>query len=291
MYEEKLIALLLATATIVSACGAEAKESDEEDVENIDEEESSKSDEAEEDDDDDEGDGNGLFGLGDGAATTDTNEPAAAETQTVGDMQAVSNGQPTTVTYIDDASVTVEQSDVNANLWVITNTSTTTYHIQPKESSNGDMIVDSSFAPGEVLYYFAASDDGEITKDSFKFSTDDAYEMGSEFDTQCAVVTASFDDSKCNDYGDTTMYALDDVWEAYKEKMIYEDVESRQYDARVVYFRLYDADGNVIYEPASADEFSEWMGMYCAFLVEGIYWDPSVITNWDHAEFYVKAQY
>jgi hypothetical protein len=47
------------------------------------------------------------------------------------------------------------------------------------------------------------------------------------------------------------MYALDDVLEAIKEEMIYEDVESRQYDARVVYFRLYDADGNVIYEPAN----------------------------------------
>lgn len=158
--KKKLIALLLATATIVSACGAEAKESDEEDVETIDEEESSKSDEAVEDDDDDEGDGNGLFGLGDGAATTDTNEPAAAETQTAGDARAASDAQTRTVTYIDDASVTVEQSDVNANLWVITNTSTTTYHIQPKEEWNGDMIVDSSFAPGEVLYYFATSDDG-----------------------------------------------------------------------------------------------------------------------------------
>ncbi len=293
--KKKLIALLLATATFVSACGAEAEEPDEEDVETIDEEESPKSDEAE-DEDDDESDGDGLFGLGD-VATTDSNATAVAETQAAGETQAATSDaacetacEPEPLAS-EDVSVTIERSDVNNNLWVITNTSTTTYHIQPQFDSWGDSIVDSSFAPGEVLYFFATSEDGEITKDSFLFS-EATYEMGSDYDTQCAVVSVSYDDSKCADGSDDfTMYGLEDVWEAYKKKIVYEDVEDRHYDSRVIYFRLYDADGNVIYEPDCADDFAEMMGMYCAILEEGIYWDTSIITNWDHAEFYIKTQY
>lgn len=287
--KKKLIALLLATATMVSACGADAEEPDEEDVETIDEEESPKSDEAE-DEDDDESDGDGLFGLGD-STTTDSDVTAAAETQAapeaVGDTGAMCFDYDAEFekgkTY-EEASVTVEQSDVNSNLWIITNTSTTTY------SMYGEYFNDRCFAPGEKHYMFRSSSDGEFTKESLWFSESeyDVVEMGSNYDVQTGVVTVEFDPSRYDDsqiengYG---LYDLKDVREAYIPKMVYEDIENMSDDTYTMYFRLLDADGNVIYEPKDFDEFQETQG-YFMDLGYAIYLDPS-ITSWDHAEFYV----
>lgn len=289
--KKKLIALLLATATFVSACGAEAEEPEEEDVETIDEEETPKSDEAE-DEDGDEGEGDGLFGLGD-LATTNQDVTAASEDQAGGDIVADASGGAMAFDYeaefekgksYEEASVTVEQSDVNSNLWIITNTSTTTY------SMYGKYYNDRCFAPGEKHYMFRSSSDGEFTKESLWFSESeyDVVEMGSNYDVQTGVVTVEFDPSRYDDsqiengYG---LYDLKDVREAYIPKMVYEDIENMSDDTYTMYFRLLDADGNVIYEPKDFDEFQETQG-YFMDLGYAIYLDPS-ITSWDHAEFYV----
>ena len=293
--KKKLIALLLATATIVSACGAEAEEPDEEDVETIDEEESPKSDEAEDEDDDEEGDGDGLFGVGE-VATTDTNVTAAAETQAAPEAVGDTGGSQELMAS-EDVSVTIEQSDINSNLWVITNTSTTTYHIQPNSfAQNGRCwVADSCFAPGEVLYYFSASDDEEVTKDTFEFYEETYYQIGSDYDTQCGIVTVKFDQSKYDDSDVQSQgvahYALDDVVEAYKKQIVYENPDEVCELSYVIYFRLFDADGNVVYEPADYKEFKEAVMADYAFLYEGLYLDPTYLSNWDHAEFYVKTQY
>ena len=265
--KKKLIALLLATATFVSACGAEAEEPDEEDSETIDEEEPPKSDEAE--DEDDEGDG--LLGLGD-VATTDTNATAVPEAQC--DSTTIEKEAPKTA---KDASVTIEQSDVNSNLWVITNNSTNAYYMIPHDPYSLGAIVpyDEYLAPGESIYYFAISDENGYVKDAFLFGETEIKE-GDFGDIECAVVTVSYDSSKL-DRG--YQYILDDVWDVIEPEMKHEDNRMDKNYLKVTYFRLFDADGNVIYEPEIFSDFN------CSNLYFTLTYGD--IKNWDHAEFYV----
>ena len=271
--KKKLIALLLVTATLVSACGAK-EETSKEDVEINETEETPKADSASTTDDEEvaKTDGEEIATSGD-ATATDGN-------MATGDAAEDGRGTETKETYVD-ASVTVEQSDVNSNLWIITNTSDTTYNMSINDtcSLDGYELWDGFFAPGEVLYYFSSVDDGEISKDSFLFTEDGA---GEKRDTQCSVVTISFDSSKYDesklyDWGYAT-YSLDDVLEA---------LETEKGFTCVIYFRLFDADGNVIYEPADLEGFVDFVGKEYFALDEGLMGDPEAITNWDHAEFYV----
>lgn len=283
--KKKLIALFLVTTTLVSACGAE-EETSKEDIEINETEETPKADSASTTDDEEvaKTDGEETATSGD-ATATDGN-------MATGDAAEDGRATETKETYVD-ASVTVEQSDVNSNLWIITNTSDTTYNMSINDtcSLDGYELWDGFFAPGEVLYYFSSVDDGEISKDSFLFTKDGVSDLGEKRDTQCSVVTVSFDSSKYDesklyDWG-YAIYSLDDVWEAYKSKICYPDVEPKKYCTYVIYFRLFDANGNVIYEPADLDQFFDFAGKNYYALDEGLLGNPSIISEWDHAEFYV----
>ena len=185
----------------------------------------------------------------------------------------------------------MEQSDVNSNLWIITNTSTTTY------SMYGEYFNDRCFAPGEKHYMFRSSSDGEFTKESLWFceSEYDVVEMGSDYDVQTGVVTVKIDPSKYDDsqkkFGYAT-YELGDVKEAFIPKMVYENVEHMSGQTYTLYFRVFDADGNVIYEPKDRDELVEtqtssgFVALYDVLYLQ----DLSAFSSWDHAEFYVIAR-
>ncbi|MCR5770881.1 MAG: hypothetical protein K6G87_06565 [Butyrivibrio sp.] len=293
--KKKLISLLLVTAVLVSACGAE-EETSEDDVE-IEESEVPKSDEASDDD------GEGIFSMiteGNETETTavadeeSATETADAETATASTDYAEGTTETATASTYDpvyvDADVTIEQSDVNSNLWVITNTSTTTYHmcVNNDNVQGGDHVSDYCFLPGEVIYYFASADDGEVTEDSFLFTEDDICEAGENYDAQFSVVTISYDEMKFEDDGyGNALYHLEDVWDIHKSKISYQE-EKYIEDAYVVYFRLLDADGNVICEPEDYDDIINVAGVDCLCLYDVIAGDPSILSSWDHAEFYVR---
>jgi hypothetical protein len=291
--KKKFIALLLVTATMMSACGKE-EEPEEEDVEIEESEDTPKSDSIS-----DEEDNSSPFGLGDSftsgdEAATTSEAPANAEAQAQTTGTAVADTQaPEEVT---DADISVERSDVNENLWIITNNSFDSYEISAKpEFTDGYFYMhDNCFSPGEKLYYFVSKDIGDLTKESFEVYTT-PYELGALYDTQCGVVTVSFDSSKYDgssaDSDGYGIYALDDVWEAYSSKIVYEEPEQMMESTCIVYFRLFDADGNVIYEPADCAEEYEMTGTDFISLYEGLHLDASILSSWDHAELYLKTNY
>ncbi len=281
--KKKIIALLLATATLVSACGAK-EETSKEDVEINETEETPKADSASTIADEE-------------VVKTDGEEVSTSGDATDGNMAtggafAVND---TGKTY-EEASVTIEQSDVNSNLWIITNNSSVTYRIIINSSQNpdGDFPSDSYFAPGEVLYYFTSTDEAEIVKDLFLFAEDNIGNMGEDYDAQSSVVTVSYDSSKYDESAiyerGYALYSLDDVWDAYKSTVCYQNVESVKDHTHVVYFRLFDANGNVIYEPDDLEQIKDVANNKYFFMWEGLLGDPSIISNWDHAEFYITTR-
>ncbi|SHH48276.1 hypothetical protein SAMN02745229_00548 [Butyrivibrio fibrisolvens DSM 3071] len=283
--KKKIIALLLVTATLVSACGAE-EETSKEDIEINETEETPKADSVSTTDDEE-------------VAKTDGEETATSGDATTTDGNMATGGalavNDTGKTY-EEASVTIEQSDVNSNLWIITNKSSATYRVITGGSQDPDGFWprDSYFAPGEVLYYFTSPDEAENVNDLFLFAEDDISNMGEDYDTQCSVVTISYDSSKYDESAiyerGYALYSLDDVWDKYKLDVCYPNMESVKDYTHVIYFRLFDADGNVIYEPADLEQFKDLANREYFDIWEGLLADPSIISNWDHAEFYITTR-
>ncbi len=280
---KKFIAIILATVAITSACGV-AEEKSEEDIEIDESTEVPKTDSVTSTEDGEKTETTNT--------TTSSNSEAYMEGYTQTDGEA-SGGTNDGLPVIDEnASYTLEQSDVNSNLWVITNTSDVIYSIEPGDAYDlyGDLVLDQSFEPGEVLYYYATENDYEISKDAFSFIVNDSANIGGADDIQCSIVTVSYDASKYDDSAVDAVgfayYDLDDVWEAYQSTVHYQDGILKSKNTHITYFRLFDADGNVIYEPEdifAIDDVTE----DCR--VTNLKMDPSILSKWDHAEFYVKT--
>ena len=268
--KKRFIVMLMATALLASACGAENKNSAE-DSEVADEVVSAASDEAK--------------------TIEESPAPAASEAAAASsDTQTTQGGLQDA---INNAGISLKKSDINSNLWVLTNTSDTAYRVDVADYCVcfPELFYDAYFEPGEIIYYYATSDDPDISMNLIECYEADESRKGLQNDIQCAVIEASYDSSKYSDASLKTMgfatYDLADVWTEYQSKVNYKDDYLHSDVCNIVFFRLFDADGNVIYEPTNYNELRDTTS---SGRIENLKMDPAILTNWDHAEFYIVTR-